>query len=192
MARVQSALGARATLPGYFTGHGNERSVTDHQHLSFAFDPSGTRLLVLAPHLLGHRTPTREEAEHLSLLDAALGDFRELRAGPAGILSLQVQSVDKGADPLFGPARTWETVTPYQATRHRRLGDPSKAVVADVLAECHRQGLPRPSVTASNPRGVPGLGLTSEVTLAFEVAVSGPLILGRSRHFGGGLFARAR
>ncbi|MHB8418783.1 MAG: type I-G CRISPR-associated protein Csb2 [Myxococcales bacterium] len=188
MARVQSVLGVGTTLPSYFTGHGDGDSRTDHRHLSFAFDPSGRRLLVFAPHILEHRPAMREEAKHLDLLDAALLGFRELRTGADGLLALNAQPIDVASDPLFAPSRTWETATAYQVTRHHKLDNPAQAVTVDVLSECRRRGLPTPRVAVRNPRGAPDVGLTSQVSLEFNVAVAGPLILGRSRHFGGGLF----
>jgi CRISPR-associated protein Csb2 len=39
--------------------------------------------------------------------------------------------------------------------------------------------------------GKSGMGLFGEMRLKFRAAVEGPLLLGRDRHFGGGLFAAA-
>jgi hypothetical protein len=64
------------------------------------------------------------------------------------------------------------------------------ALAADVGAECRRHGLPEPRVKSSNVRGAPGIGLTANVTLLFERRVAGPLLLGRTRYLGGGLFRR--
>lgn len=53
----------------------------------------------------------------------------------------------------------------------------------------HRRGLPEPKqVQPFEVRGVPGVGLLGNARLVFTVAVSGPILLGRSRYLGGGLF----
>jgi CRISPR-associated protein Csb2 len=83
------------------------------------------------------------------------------------------------------PAR----LTPYCMTRHAKLGDAAAAVENDLLAECRRCGLPRPQVKIERAVGKPGIGLFGHATLSFHHAVCGPLLLGRDRHFGGGLFA---
>ena len=98
-------------------------------------------------------------------------------------------SIDLGADRLFAPTRTWESVTPYQVTRHTKQVGATEALAADLRAECRRRGLPEPLVTPCELRGVSGVGLVGGAVLAFKVAVGGPIVLGRSRHLGGGLFA---
>jgi CRISPR-associated protein Csb2 len=82
----------------------------------------------------------------------------------------------------------WKTITPYVATRHAKSGAATDALAADVRAECRRLGLPEARVKSSEARGAPGIGLTGNVTLLFERRVAGPLLLGRTRYFGGGLF----
>jgi hypothetical protein len=62
------------------------------------------------------------------------------------------------------------------------------ALTADVLSECHRLGLSEPKVETSNVRGQDGVGLTGDVKLIFEQSLAGPLLLGRTRYLGGGLF----
>jgi len=194
MARVQDVLGVRTSLPSFFTGHDRDGSPAQTErapHLTFTFDPEAERLLIVAPHVIDRRTPTREERQHLGNLEMALTDFRELRAGSAGHLMLRAISVDVDCDPLFAPSRTWESVTPYQVTRHAKQVGAAEALSADLRAECHRRGLPEPRVTPGELRGVPGVGLVGGARLTFEVAVEGPIVLGRSRHLGGGLFAGA-
>jgi CRISPR-associated protein Csb2 len=80
-------------------------------------------------------------------------------------------------------------VTPYQVTRHMKQVGAMVALSADLRMECRRRGLPEPRITPRGLRGVPGLGLIGSARLTFEVAVEGPIILGRSCHLGGGLFA---
>ena len=116
-------------------------------------------------------------------------DFRELRAGSAGCLVVRASAIDPDADPLFAASRVWESVTPYQVTRHTKHVGAAEALSADVRAECRRRGLPEPRVTPIEPPGGPGVGLVGGARLTFQAAVKGPVILGRSRHLGGGLFA---
>ena len=190
MARVQDVLGRRTALPSFFTGHerGGSPAQSEDPHLTFAFDPSTARLIVVAPHVVDRRTPTREEASALEALDASLADFRELRAGSSGKLTLRPYVIDAGMDRLFAPSRVWESVTPYQVTRHAKGVGAAEVLSADLLVECRRRGLPEPRVAPRDLRGVPGVGLIGRARLSFEVAVQGPIILGRTRHRGGGLF----
>jgi CRISPR-associated protein Csb2 len=192
MARVQRVLGSRTSLPAFFTGHERDGSLAKterHPHLTFVFDPESARLLIVAPHVTDRRVPTREEIRHLRDLDLALREFRELRAGSSGYLMLRASSINTNADPLLTASRIWESVTPYQVTRHTKQVGAAEALSGDLTAECRRRGLPDPQVIPRDPRGVPGVGLVGEAKLTFEVAVEGPIILGRSRHLGGGLFA---
>jgi CRISPR-associated protein Csb2 len=190
MARVQEVLGSGTSLPSFFTGHGRDGlpTGTEDPHLTFAFDPGAKRLLIVAPHVIDRRTPTQEEVTHLASLEAAVSDLRELRAGSSGRLILRASSIYPDSDPLFAPSRSWESVTPYQVTRHMKQVGAMEALSADLRIECRRRGLPEPRITPRGLRGVPGLGLVGSARLMFEVAVEGPVILGRSRHIGGGLF----
>lgn len=192
MARVQETIGRRGPLPPFFTGHTSDGSParTEHDpHLAFVFDPAGARLLIVAPHCLERRDPGTRERAQLAILDEAMAHFHDLRAGAAGRLTLHAIPIDLDADCLFAPARTWQTVTDYQVTRHAKDVGAAKALVADLIAECRRRGLPDAHVTPLETRGIAGVGLIGKARLAFAVAVRGPLILGRSRHLGGGLFA---
>jgi CRISPR-associated protein Csb2 len=192
MARVQAVVGERERLASFFTGHEEDGAPLRRphaSHLTFAFDPTPRHLLVLAPHVVERRTPTDQERKHLHILDVALDGFRELRAGGAGRLTLSPSFVGAGADDsLFGRSRAWETVTPYVVTRHVKGLGAAEALAADVRAECRRLGLPEPKVESRNVRGMPGTGLTGDVRLTFAQSVSGPLLLGKTRYFGGGLF----
>jgi len=195
MARVQEIQGksARDTLPTFFTGHAADGAALRsgrHEHLVFVFDAPRKRLLILAPHLIEHRDARQVERErYLPLLTAALEDFRELRAGAAGKLVLVPSFVDPSGDPLFAPSRRWKSLTPYCLTRHAKLRDAAAAFEADLLAECLRAGLPRPRIEITAVHGKRGLGVFGDAQLVFRTAVTGPVILGRDRHFGGGLFA---
>jgi CRISPR-associated protein Csb2 len=194
MARVQATLGQRERLEPFFSGHSEDGAPVRQarsSHLSFAFEPDSRRLLILAPHVVERRTPSSDELGYLRTLDAALEGFSELRAGDAGFFSLSPASVEEFDDALLAPSRVWRTISPYVVTRHAKGGPATEALAADVASECRRLGLPAPRVESSNVRGVPGVGLTGNMTLFFERPVAGPLLLGRTRHLGGGFFQPA-
>jgi CRISPR-associated protein Csb2 len=192
MARTQAILGDQKELPPFFSGHDRDGGPLRHSnsaHLAFAFERASRRLLILAPHLLERRSLRHEERDHLRLLDVALEGFRELRAGSAGRLTLAPSAIGEDADGSFlGRSHTWVSATPYVVTRHAKGASAKEALTADVRAECRRLGLAEPMVALHNVRGVPGSGLTGDVRLTFEQAVSGPVVLGRTRYLGGGLF----
>lgn len=191
MARVQATPGTPDRLAPFFSGHAEDGAPVRRSrssHLSFAFEPDLRRLLILAPHVVERRAPTHEELDHLRMLDAALEGFCELRAGHAGSFSLSPAAVGEDDDSLLGRSRVWKTLTPYVVTRHAKGGAATEALAADVRAECRRLGLPEARVESSKVRGAPGIGLTGNVTLLFERRVVGPLLLGRTRYLGGGLF----
>jgi CRISPR-associated protein Csb2 len=193
MARVQDTIGTNERLAPFFSGHAEDGTPVERSrssHLSFAFDPDSRRLLVLAPHVVERRAPTHQELDHLRSLDAALEGFCTLRAGRAGMLSLSCAFIGDGDDPLLGCSRVWTTITPYVATRHVKVGAATEALAADVRVECRRLGLPQPMVKTSDVRAVRGLGLSGTLTVHFERRVAGPLLLGRTRYLGGGLFRR--
>lgn len=195
MARVQEAFGKVEALPSYFSGHDGEGGPARGEgsaHLSFAFDVSIPRLLVIAPHLLERREPFGWERRYLELLNLALQGLVELRAGRSGLLSLRRLVSDVTSDAAFAPAKSWRTLTPYVATRHQKRIGAVEALSTDVLEECRRRGLPEPRVvTVRAVRGMPGIGLVGDLELEFATAVAGPILIGRNRHFGGGLFSGA-
>lgn len=191
LARVQEELGAGKPLPLYFTGHESNGAPSrggHHAHVAFAYDEIARRLLVIAPHVLERRSPRRDEEQNWRLLAAAMRRFDELRAGPAGKLRLAHLLFDETSDPLFALSRQWRSATAYRVTRHRDRADPAAALVADIKDECRRLGLPRLDIEVVQTKGVPAVGLTGRARLHFAVAVSGPILIGRDRHFGGGLF----
>ena len=191
MARAQAVFGEGAVLPPFFTGHdpdGRPARAEPGGHLACVFDAGAARLLVVAPHVLERREPRRDEPKRMAELARALQGLRELRAGPAGRLGLRPVWLDPNADVLLAPACAWESVTPYCVTRHVKGVGAAACLSADVRAECRRRVLPEPQVTPLEWWGEEGVGLVGRVRLTFPAAVSGPLLLGRSRHFGGGLF----
>ncbi|MBX3212578.1 MAG: type I-U CRISPR-associated protein Cas5/Cas6 [Labilithrix sp.] len=191
MARVQARIGPRERLPAFFTGHARDGAPVRSQdggHLLFAFLPDNASLLVMAPHVVERRAQYGWEHDYLAVLDDALSEFRELRAGRAGHLALRRILVDREAHPVFAPSRTWLNITPYQVTRHAKSASAHGALALDLALECSRCGLPKPAVSPRTARGVSGVGLFGEAELRFEHPVSGPIVLGRNRHLGGGLF----
>lgn len=195
MARVQEKLGNHDILPIFFTGHALDGAPAQsgrHEHLAFLFDAPRKRLLIVAPHILACHEAFSAESQHLRTLVGALEGFHELRAGRAGRVSLVSHSINIEDDPLFARSKTWESLTPYRVTRHAKLKDAAAALEADLLAECRRAGLPQPRVEVAKTFAKPGVGLFGLAKLRFHGATPGPVLLGRDRHFGGGLFVGTR
>ena len=128
------------------------------------------------------------DVEHLTALQRALEELRELHAGADGRLQLQPVVVDAACHRLFQASRVWESMTPYDVNRHARRSTPEKVLTNDVLNECERRGLPRPKVTILEWKAVSGYGLQGRLRLEFKDAIPGLIILGRSRYMGGGVF----
>jgi len=186
MARVQEQLGPRAPLPGYFTGHEADGSPRKgHNHLAFSADLRRGLLLIFSPQAF-----RGEDGDaFMDQLEQAMEDFRYLRAGPSGLLTLEPVLLDESVDPLFAPSRVWTTVTQHRVTRHTRRKSAAEALAWDMKQECEKWGLPDPVVDVLGVVPVPGTGLEGHVRLTFRVAVPGPIVLGRTRHAGGGLFS---
>jgi CRISPR-associated protein Csb2 len=193
MSRVQERIGKRARLPAFFSGHepnGAPSRSGIHAHLAFAADLVRHRLLIVAPHVLEGRQPTPDERKHLNMLDASMADFNDLRAGAAGRIKLAWSPIHAHEDPLFGAARSWESVTDYQPTRHGKRMTQKEALVFDVQSELLRRGIATPTqIEVTEFREGPRGGLAGRLQLHFATAVSGPILIGRTRHFGGGLFS---
>lgn len=194
MARVQNSLPRGKALPAHVTGHekdGKPARDGDHRHIAVAVDLPRRRLLYIAPNWLQrHRVQWREVSKEHALVERALEGMDVLLAGKAGRLVIAPSVLDVDNDPLFAPARVWESVTDYRVTRHYRRLTEEEALQADVLAELRRCNWPVPQsveILASfrGPRG----GLSGRLRLTFAVVQSGPLLLGRTAHKGGGLFA---
>jgi CRISPR-associated protein Csb2 len=152
----------------------------------FACD--GHRLVVLLPHPLTRRHATADERSHWITLRKALAMLTDLRAGSAGRLALSLDLPDQ-ADRLLAPARVWRSVTGYAPIRHGKRMSAHEAVAADIDAELRALGLPTAHVRVLSVRSRTGGGLVAEAELTFAVAVQGPILIGRTRHKGGGLFA---
>lgn len=179
LSRVQHTLGHGRRLPTLVSGHELDGSPAQgHKHVHYLFDPPRSRVLLVAPNALGCA----------DLLRRALLDFRELRAGPAGCLRLEPVAPDLAHDSVLGCASRWKTLTPYTVNTHHRLADPRHAVAKDIRDTCGAAGLPTPDVVVGRIVR-DAAGLTAELELRFSERIQGPLILGRTRHKGGGLFS---
>lgn len=188
MARVQRQLGPETPLPSFFSGHradGTPALQRDGSHLAFAFDPFSRRAFVLAPHTVQRREETTDESARLALLHSAMSGFHELRAGSAGLLTMEVSSTD---DRVLAESKTWRSVTPYVVNRHAKKSTAYESLAEDVRREASANGLPMPEVVVREARGIVGLGLAGSLDLSFPEPITGPLLLGRLRHKGGGLF----
>ncbi len=195
MARTQNTLDAGQRIPTYVSGHegkGTPSCKGDiHSHVAVVADLPRRRILYLAPTRL-HRTGIswHEISNEHRRVSRALEDMTILRAGSAGCLSLAATTIDLDNDPLFAPARVWESVTDYDVTRHLRCLDSQEALRMDVASELQRRGWPLPqSIDVLKARQGPRGGLSGRLRLVFATAQPGPLVIGRSTHRGGGLFA---
>ncbi len=189
MSRVAETT-QRRQLAAYFTGHDPKTSqpVHDDRSTHLAFHAHGAQLWIIAPHRLDRRAPDRDEHRHWTELEQALEGLRLLRAGRLGALELGRIPVRPD---LLETSAAWRSVTPYRVQRHERAEDARAALALDVLGECARRGLPRPDVKVIGVRAPKGQGLEGEVELRFAGAVEGPLVLGRTRFLGGGVFGPA-
>lgn len=189
MARVQATRG-ESGLPSYFHGHVRDG---ENPHLAFSVDVPRSRLLIIPPHILDRwPRPSREAQSHLKTLERALEGFTELRAGTVGVLSLRASPLPPG-DFLLSSSRVFQSVSDYVVTRHAKRASAEEAVIVDIRRECDRRRLPSPAkVGVTSVRGVAGSGVVARIELTFVIAVRGPLLLGKTRHIGGGLFQPVR
>lgn len=189
MARVRDVL-KTSELPTYFSGHSKRNAPADsviEPHLTHVFDPAENRLLVLQPEIVD--PSIRRNERNSRTLELALATFDRLLAGRYGDLQLDSVRIDLDSDPLFRRSQVWESLTPYSVNRHAKKTTVDALIVRDVLAECERRGFPRPKISVISWRSIPGSGVHSSIRLNFLHAIAGPIILGRTRHHGGGVFA---
>lgn len=197
MSRVRTLLNRREREPldVFFSGHETDgapaRSGT-HDHLFFTLHLASRRLLIVAPHMAGHRERGEGEWTQLRRLDDAMTGLTTLRAGKAGAFKLRALPEPDSDDPLLRASRIWTSATPYVPTRHPKRGEDVEAFVReDIFGECLRRKLPRPQTIDLNLRTGPKGGLSADARLRFAAAVAGPILLGRASHTGGGLFEAA-
>jgi len=191
MARIRDVLGTYH-LPPYFTGHredGAPAHSEDMPHLAFLFEPLGNQLLIITPDHLDRHTRGWRYEDNLATLESALQGFHELLAGAEGHLRIHQISVDLDRQRLFAPSHVWESVTHYQVNRHARRSTAEKTLKNDLIAECERRALPRPEITVLDWCAPRQSGLQGRLRLRFKNAIKGPIILGRTRHMGGGVFS---
>jgi CRISPR-associated protein Csb2 len=183
--RTQERLGS-TLLPAWLTGHlpNGETVRDDRSRLRLIADLERRRLLALVP-----RFCLKEGAEHRDDVIAALSTMRELKAGTGGRLLLRRVALDDH-DVLFESTRRWRSVNDYLVDRHDHDRDLHGLVVNDVKVSCARQRLPVPHVEVLSTSVVKGTGIFAKIELAFAVDVTGPILLGRNRMIGGGLFRR--
>lgn len=189
MARTQAEWGPRP-LPTFFTGHqADNKPAREPQSSHVAFQAAGTHLWVIAPHRLERRSATKEERAYWKTLKQAVQGLSTLRAGSLGVLELQ-RADDSASEDLLRSATTWRSLTPYTVQRHEHANHAHEAIRVDVVKECARRGLPTPQVQIHRTRAPKGHGLQADIELQFGAAVEGPIVLGRTRYGGGGLFRR--
>lgn len=194
LARVQTNLRRGQRVSSYVSGHEDDGSPArsgTHRHIAVVSDLPRRRLLFIAPSKLQRSGVSwREVRDDHAGVERALEGMTELRAARAGCLVLAPSALDAESDPLFAPSREWESVSDYRVTRHRRRLSDEEALTADVVAELDRVGWPVPRAVKvlSARRGSRG-GLSGRVGLTFANAQYGPLMIGRTAHKGGGLFA---
>ena len=199
LARVQAGLPRGEKPSVYVSGHNKDGSPAGggvHRHVAVVADLPRRRILYVAPNRLQrHGVDWREVADDHRCVARAMERMDVLRAGQAGLLRLAPAQIDEDSDPLFAPSRVWESVTDYDVTRHRRrLGD-AEALKADIAAELRRCGwplLPPGAIEVLVSRRGPRGGLSGRLRLTFPAVQAGPLLIGRSVHKGGGLFAGLR
>lgn len=195
IARVQDTCN-RKGLPTYVTGHEDDGSPSQsgiHRHIAVVADLPRRRFLYIAPNWLQRNGIRWQDVrkDHV-LMEQALEGMKILLAGQSGRLVVTPTILDANHDPLFAPARAWESVTDYHVTRHHHRLTDTEVLKVDVLAELRRRGWPTPRAVEvlaiqRGPRG----RLSGRLYITFTTSESGPLLLGRTAHTGGGLFAHA-
>jgi CRISPR-associated protein Csb2 len=192
------ARDAKGGVPPLFSGHeddGGRAASGHHKHIFIVADDNNgdgiiDRLIIAAPWVCDRSLEPKSGERQI--FDGAVSKLATLRAGRLGVIELGRPVALSSLDALAGPARLWESRTPYLATRHAgRRKDATPALMRDVSAECVRRGLPAPAeVEILECRGIAsGGGLAARARLRFATAIRGPLLLGRNSHRGGGLFA---
>lgn len=197
-ALMSLARDAAGRIPTLFSGHEEgpgPASSGQHRHVYlFAEDSDSDGLLdrlgIVAPWRVDRSISDQIGDKERAYFEKVACGLRVLRAGAAGVLTLEPGRAALDDHLLFSRASMWVSHTPYRPTRHPSKGvEPKEWVRADLTAECVRRGLPKPDIDVCNLEIGPGGGLQALARLAFTVAVPGPIMLGRNAHRGGGQFA---
>ena len=197
---VRRALMALARDPSghvsrLFSGHEPDGSAARsgrHDHVFLAADDGDAddlldRLVIVAP-WRADRTPKawRKDREEFERVTAAL---ETVRAGKLGVFEFSEPQDLPEDDPMIRRSQRWISATAYVPTRFPKQRDElSEALTEDLRLECQRRGLSRPSVKIIETNAGPLGGVRAMARLEFAVAISGPLLLGRDSHTGGGMF----
>ena len=189
-------------LPRLFSGHepdGAPARSGHHDHVFLAVeDTQGdgylNRLIIAAPWRCDLTSQDLRTDHNQACFQKVCKKLRSIKAGKLGILKLSAPKELALDDAITGPARIWESYTPYKPTRHPKRGqDPKEITTKDILGECQRRGLPKPEVEILElEMGPKGGNISSQIKLHFTTPVTGPLLLGRSSHMGGGFFKALR
>jgi CRISPR-associated protein Csb2 len=192
MARLRDSLGRKPDegLDRWISGHetnGGKSTDPEHRHLYFAADIEAATVHVFAPEAVRRTGAGRALPDRwLHMLDDALSGLDVVRAGAAGVLRLR-----PALDVEPARARIWRTITPYALMRHAKLDNAHEAVRLDVCAALAQTGLPMAEIKVE--RLLAGQsGVRAHLRLSFATAQPGPILLGRTDHKGGGLFAPVR
>lgn len=200
---LQSIYGKRnenACSPTFSGRSGNQPRDDQHSHAHYLAlpGPDGRRidtLAVWAPE--GFRSPEVEALARLTHLTVH-GIPERL---PATLAALGSEHELQFAS-LLGPARSWQSLTPFGLVRHPKLrgGKVLDSPVEQVRRELAHRGFPEPKDINLQPgswhryrsskQGQSRLQRASVfgVQLRFDAEVHGPIALGAFSHFGLGLF----
>jgi CRISPR-associated protein Csb2 len=182
----------KGNVPPLFSGHQSDGAPANsghHKHVflaGFDLDRNGDieQLVVAAPWACDHST--RASVSARTVFNRVVPLLKAVRAGELGVIPLRISSADER---LMGPSQDWISHTDYRPCRHgRHSKDPTASLLRDVTSECERRGLPKPEIELLDLSVGPNEGLGARLRLRFAVAVSGPILLGRDSHQGGGLF----
>lgn len=190
---------------------GSNGASTDHTHAHWLALPTGEEkpqvvmsLMVWVPRGL----PADAVAAVISLpeMSGRRGSYEVRGFPPVRLLFQAAGTVSQVAPELCGPARRWQSLTPYLPVRHRKRESLEEFLAADVARELAYRDRPMASVTRieagpqlmdrralgfrryrtgeTMAQSRPGLG----IRLEFAEPVAGPLLLGQLSHFGYGIF----
>lgn len=195
MALAREINGTPGTL---FSGHepnGTPARSGRHKHVFLAADDADDdglldRVLIIAPWRADHGSQVKRE--HRTAFEHISGGLRIVRAGALGVIQFGHTVGPALEDHLFRPSQYWMSRTPYVPTAYPKgNADARSKLKNDIMQECARRGLPRPNVELVDIQTGTRGGICVHARLKFAVAVSGPVMLGRDSHAGGGLFHAA-